>query len=555
MPSFMYKNEKFGGVTPKQENIGMGSKDISKIGDGTLTGALETLNENKLGKTGDSKDNITTFTSNDSTSVSEWSDVEAISSGETHASIFSKMSQMFKNVRYLWKLMGKSDISKIGDGTATGALSSLNENKLGKTANAASASKLENARTIRTNLASTSSASFDGSTNITPGVTGTLPASNGGTGKTNLEDSANALINALSIGTSDPVDGDYYVAQYAGGGTSKTTYYRRPVSALWNYIKGKISSVLGISTTGWTLTRSTGNTYIDAVRSDTGTKVRFGIGANGTNHGLWSDKLSKWMVYGDANSVYLNGNATSANKLNTNAGNSSTPVYFSEGIPKACSNLGTLSSFFGNVYSPSLTVQYSRGTTYGYSAEIYYSSSSQLMYCSDGGNTQYDLAGLVINNQCSGGIRLNAGVGRIFFEGSTVSASTAIATPSDPKIKNFTKDIENDEDKLIELYDRLIVKSYKLKSIDSNKNIIGLNAEDVETACNELGIDPEKYNFIQIDYNYRNGSEEDVKYYTKFRTLSYNDLFVLGILKNKKMEERIDSLESRLVELEERMSR
>ena len=47
-----------------------------------------------------------------------------------------------------------------------------------------SAAKLSTARTIRTNLGSTSTASFDGSANITPGVTGTLAVGNGGTGAT-----------------------------------------------------------------------------------------------------------------------------------------------------------------------------------------------------------------------------------------------------------------------------------------------------------------------------------------------------------------------------------
>ena len=48
----------------------------------------------------------------------------------------------------------------------------------------ASADKLTTARTIQTNLASTASASFDGTENVTPGVTGTLPVANGGTGRT-----------------------------------------------------------------------------------------------------------------------------------------------------------------------------------------------------------------------------------------------------------------------------------------------------------------------------------------------------------------------------------
>lgn len=53
-------------------------------------------------------------------------------------------------------------------------------------ANAGSATKLQTARTIQTNLASTASASFDGTANITPGVSGILPVANGGTGSSSL---------------------------------------------------------------------------------------------------------------------------------------------------------------------------------------------------------------------------------------------------------------------------------------------------------------------------------------------------------------------------------
>ena len=53
--------------------------------------------------------------------------------------------------------------------------------------NAGSATKLATARTIRTNLASTATASFNGTANITPGVTGTLPIANGGTGGTTAD--------------------------------------------------------------------------------------------------------------------------------------------------------------------------------------------------------------------------------------------------------------------------------------------------------------------------------------------------------------------------------
>ena len=68
---------------------------------------------------------------------------------------------------------------------------------------APSATKLETAKTIRTNLASTSAASFDGTTNITPGVTGILPVANGGTGVNSLDTLKNNLgvFNELEAGS------------------------------------------------------------------------------------------------------------------------------------------------------------------------------------------------------------------------------------------------------------------------------------------------------------------------------------------------------------------
>lgn len=61
---------------------------------------------------------------------------------------------------------------------------------------------------------------------------GTLPAAQGGTGKTTLKDACNALINALDTGSSNLTANDYVITQYVGGGTTTTTYHRRPASAL-----------------------------------------------------------------------------------------------------------------------------------------------------------------------------------------------------------------------------------------------------------------------------------------------------------------------------------
>lgn len=76
---------------------------------------------------GDSQDNTVTFTSNDSL-TGDSTPPALLTSGETHASILSKVSTVFKNVRWLLSKMGTTDISTLGDGTVTGALSTLNSN-------------------------------------------------------------------------------------------------------------------------------------------------------------------------------------------------------------------------------------------------------------------------------------------------------------------------------------------------------------------------------------------------------------------------------------------
>jgi len=53
--------------------------------------------------------------------------------------------------------------------------------------NVASATKLQKATNIHVRLDSTSNASFDGTTNITPGVYGVLPVGNGGTGNSGVD--------------------------------------------------------------------------------------------------------------------------------------------------------------------------------------------------------------------------------------------------------------------------------------------------------------------------------------------------------------------------------
>lgn len=71
--------------------------------------------------------------------------------------------------------------------------------------NAATATKLQTARNIQTNLASAVASAFDGTASITPGVTGTLPVANGGTGVTTSTGTGSSVLSASPTLTGTPL--------------------------------------------------------------------------------------------------------------------------------------------------------------------------------------------------------------------------------------------------------------------------------------------------------------------------------------------------------------
>ena len=111
--------------------------------DGGLTVSDDSTNDKTivsasglLSKTGDSKDNTVTYTSADDASVFNsgnlggqsayaWNAVNVMATGEKHSVLFNKISTMFKNIRTIAKLIGTTDISSIGSGTITGAISGM----------------------------------------------------------------------------------------------------------------------------------------------------------------------------------------------------------------------------------------------------------------------------------------------------------------------------------------------------------------------------------------------------------------------------------------------
>lgn len=107
---------------------------IKEVADAILENEtiIEALNEaigKKLNKDGDISDATVAFTSEDTDeSPTLWKDIGRIVSGKLKE-ILNRVSIMSNNLKYLRKLCGTTDVSKIADGTLTGIVNSLNTDK------------------------------------------------------------------------------------------------------------------------------------------------------------------------------------------------------------------------------------------------------------------------------------------------------------------------------------------------------------------------------------------------------------------------------------------
>lgn len=146
-----------------------------------------------------------------------------------------------------------------------------------------------------------------------------------------------ALMNKLAEGTSTPQDADYYISQYVGGGTSTTTYHRRPMSALWAYIQSKISSVLGLTSTAYggnaaTATKATQDSSGNVINSSY-LKLSGGVmtgnigmtpGSNITSCKIYSNNSNQYIGFNNSSNIGLYATTLYLRNKVDSSGNSST---------------------------------------------------------------------------------------------------------------------------------------------------------------------------------------------------------------------------------------
>ncbi len=180
----------------------------------------------------------------DSTAVPVWSNVYEYAPGLNRANVMLQDNTFNAGVTVKGALNAAGGIN----GNLTGNVEG----------NADTATALKTARTIRTNLASTSTASFNGTANITPGVTGILGTANGGTGRT--DGLAQSVVKKFSLSARGDI----------GYGSNNDYLPDRAAIAYWNGAYSDTVSNLTYCANG-TIVGTTGNQTIGGNKTFSGT--------------------------------------------------------------------------------------------------------------------------------------------------------------------------------------------------------------------------------------------------------------------------------------------
>lgn len=216
------------------------------------------------------------------------------------------------------------------------------------------------------------------------------------------------ILKNVPTGTSTLSDNDNYLGcanSSASGDASSKKTVRRPVTDIWNYVKGKIATWLGADadSSGALVNKSTtlndgavqrvhGTSKVNcwaatAKRTDTGNEVAFGIGSGGENRGIWDETRNAWAFKIDSSDKdSIPGWAS--------IGNSGDPVYFgSDGRPAKCGPKVTMTSA-------------TSGTETGFTAARSDVQSAITLYQDDTTHGLRDTSGSLIIRNADGNIQI-----------------------------------------------------------------------------------------------------------------------------------------------------
>ena len=208
------------------------------------------------------------------------------------------------------------------DDITSGTLPIANGGTGNTTGNAATATKLQTARTIRTNLASTSTASFDGTANVTPGVTGTLPIAIGGTGNTTGNAATATKLQTARTIDGMPFDGSKNIVHFGVCNTAAATATKTVALTGFTLTEGARVAVF------FTNTNTTNNPMLNV--NSTGTRAISCIKGSWAPIGQWEANQIVEFVYYSGNWIMITANAcrlATARTIRTNLASTSTASF------------------------------------------------------------------------------------------------------------------------------------------------------------------------------------------------------------------------------------
>ena len=297
-----------------------------------------------------SPDATFTATSNDNASPTSWTDVAVLASGETNSSIFSKISSMFKNIRFLYSKLGTSDFSSAGN-TVSAALAALESGK---------------SNTDHTHTAATTAAA------------GFMPALNGnsamcllGDGTWGTAGSTYANVSTAAPGLAPTLSGT--ATQYLNGNGEWTTppdnntTYANFTSAANGLVPAAVSGTTNLATTGYVLTGAgwqAGTKY----NIDTDTNTTYATFTSAAN-GLVPAAKSGTTNWATTAYVLTGAGWAAGTKYNTDT---NTTYSFSNGNPTlAWGTKSTVGTVGGVALTVTMPANPNTNTTYGTNVGCY----------------------------------------------------------------------------------------------------------------------------------------------------------------------------------------
>ena len=97
-----------------------------------------------------------------------------------------------------------------------------------------------------------------------------IDIAHGGTGATTAKSAQYKLLHDMEEDTTNAIDDTYFVSSYFGDSATKGTVYKRKGITVWEWIKSKISSVLGLTATQYNGNSATTNKWLCSNASYTG---------------------------------------------------------------------------------------------------------------------------------------------------------------------------------------------------------------------------------------------------------------------------------------------